>query len=351
MTSKVISSRGPGGGIAAALLLLISAAYPGEEVHVDRTAEAVVVRSPMDQWNFLFRLPALFAEAAPAEGFQVDLTATGGSGGSARIRLRLSPLPGGETRDPIETIARAREKAYIVAPEPPPVYTPAANRCLVASRTPKGQRTVLVVVDGQRLYELFLDGGGEFEDDLQRVADGFTLLDPKGRPEVPKESAGEQAEKLLEHDYYRLKLLKPQGFALMEVDPNRDPGIWVHLRRADPARGACDIRVKIHLSKALAESCVAKAEKALADMRTKYTDVRAPARPLKFATAASKEGYVIKVTGKLPAGGIVAAEEYRVIEHDNGRLYEFQMITLGGAAREFKREIAAFWKALKIIDR
>jgi len=328
-------------------LLVISAAYPADEVHVDRNADGVVVRSPMDQGNFLFRVPAQFVEGTPEEGFAADLAA----GEKARIRLRLSPLPTGETRDPIEQIARARLKGFGLPPEPPPVLTAQGNRCLVASRSATAQRTILVLVDGQRLYELFLDGSGEFEDDLQRVADGFTLLDPKGRPEVPKESEGEMKPKLLEHDYYRLKVLKPAGFGMLEVDPNRDPGIWLHLRRAEEGKGVCEIRLKIHLSKALTESCAAKAEKALAAFRSKYVDPRAPARPTKGAAAASKEAYTMKMSGKVEGSGLVASEEYRVIEHDNGRLYEIQVTNLGGAAREFKKEIAAFWKELRIIDR
>ena len=56
----------------------------------------------------------------------------------------------------------------------------------------------------------------------------------------------------------------------------------------------------------------------------------------------------LSLVGKLPKGGLVVQEEWKLFEHDNGRTYEIQLTTYAGAQREFSKGIRAFWKSIRI---
>ena len=71
--------------------------------------------------------------------------------------------------------------------------------------------------------------------------------------------------------------------------------------------------------------------------------------PLKgeIPIAGAKNAWKFKMVARTKAAGVIE-EEWRVLEHENGRVYEIQLTTYGGAAREFRKDIRAFWKKLKI---
>jgi hypothetical protein len=90
-----------------------------------------------------------------------------------------------------------------------------------------------------------------------------------------------------------------------------------------------------------------KAQKAIERFVTKYQSAKAPKKPRRTGFAGAKNAWRFKMVGKTKTSSVVE-EEWRVIEHENGRIYEIQLTTYGGAAREFKKDIRAFWKKLKI---
>jgi len=135
------------------------------------------------------------------------------------------------------------------------------------------------------------------------------------------------------------------------VDPDSDKGIFLHLRRDDKYKNRCDIRIRVHLARALKQSTAAKAQKAIERFTTKYISAKAPKKPRRTSWAGAKNAYKMKMVGKVAKTSSVVQEEWRVIEHENGRVYEIQVVTYGGAAREFKKDLAAFWKKLKIISK
>ena len=175
-----------------------------------------------------------------------------------------------------------------------------------------------------------------------------TILDPKGGP-VARTATPEQLKaKELEHGYYRLKLLKPAGFTQELVDPNTDKGIWIHLRCEDEIRNLCNIRIRVHLARTLKQDVTAKATVALNRFAAQYPNARVPKRPKNARWPGSKQALRLKMSGRLTKSGIVIQEEWVFIEHENGRIYEIQMTTYAGAQREFKKQIKAFWKSIRI---
>ncbi|MHC4576716.1 MAG: hypothetical protein ACYTFD_13285 [Planctomycetota bacterium] len=334
----------------AGLLLLLSAARAEEEIRVERAADAVIVRSPISQANFLFRAPPDFREADAEDPFVVHLAATRDRI-TARIRLRFGQVTAGQARRGLDALVREKQSEYARGYGKLSVSGEGRRR-LATTTGAAGARTVLVVVDGPRLYELFLDvspADVPLADELARVAAGFTILDPKGALDVLR--ATESKAEVIEHDYYRLKVYKPAGFRQEEVDPDHDAGIFLHLRKEDRFRNRCDVRIRVHLARALKKTPTERAQRAIERFTNQYVDAKAPRKPRRSTWPGAKNAFKLKMVGKVPKTSSVIEEEWRVIEHENGRVYEIQLTTYGGAAREFKKDIRAFWKRLKIVSK
>jgi len=47
----------------------------------------------------------------------------------------------------------------------------------------------------------------------------------------------------------------------------------------------------------------------------------------------------------------VIEEEWWILDHANGRVYEFHVECFGGASRAFKKDIEAFWRGIKIQEK
>lgn len=330
-------------------LILLSVALAEDEIRVDRQDDAVIVRSPIAQGNFLFRAPPFFKEAEAEEPFAVHLEAKQDNA-TAHIRLRLGQVTAGQARRGMDALVAEKQDAYTAGYGKPKVSGEGARR-YVETAGKAGWRMVLVVADGPRLYELFLDHAPRDATlcrQLAAVATGFTILDPKGAP-VGGAPMGDLKAGTIVHEYYRLKVFKPDGFAQQEVDPDRDKGIFLHLRREDKYRNRCDIRIRVHLARAMKQTTTLdKAKKALETFVNRYQSARAPKRPLRTSFAGAKNAWKLKMVGKETKTSSVVEEEWRFIEHENGRVYEIQLTTYGGAAREFRKDIKAFWRKLKI---
>jgi hypothetical protein len=337
---------------AASLPLLLSAAWAAEDIRVEALPDGVIVRSPAAAANFLFRAPKAFREVDVPEGFVAALAAEE-DGSKATIRLRLGELTATEARAGLDAFVKARDAEYRAGLGGAPGITGGRGRRLVAIEGEGSLRLVLALFDGPRRYELFLDatpGDSALAAQLAAVAEGFTLLDPKGPPDIGPATEGDDKAATIEHDYYRLKLVKPKGFLQQEVDPDRDAGIFLHLRREDEQKNRCDIRIRVFLAKALKESVDAKAEKRLEEFKNGHETPRAPSRPTRGRWAGASTVYRMKLAGRLPSGSVVE-EEWLILDHENGRVYEIEVGSFGGAARAFKKEIDAFWRGLKITDR
>jgi hypothetical protein len=307
----------------------------------------LLVRSPIEAWNFLFRTPAAFLEQKPEEPFLVDLKAE-----KARIRLRIASLGHADPMDP-DRLAAAREADYRIEGAAGAAVSGQGARRQVRSHAGERVRTVLLVLDGPRLYELFLDADDEeTAASLEEVARGFTILDPKGVPEGKGPPPGKELEeRVLEDDYRRLEVFKPRGFSANEGNPNEDPGIWMEMRRIDEDRSQCDIRIRSHLKKTLQGQTVEDlARKAIGRFEKAHIDVRAPRTPPRSGWPGASAAYRLKLAGRTK-NGVTVQEDCRLVDHENGRIYEFQVTMYGGAARSFEKEIAAFWKRLKITSK
>jgi hypothetical protein len=338
--------------LAASLLLLVSAVPAADEIRVETDADGVIVRSPAAAANFLFRAPAGFRPIDREEGFAIALAAEEG-GARATIRLRLGELTATEARAGLDAFVKAREQEYSAGLEGALGTNGGRGRRLAAIEGKEALRLVLVVFDGARRYELFLEGApgdSELAGRLAPVAEGFTILDPKGAPEAPGAATGDAKASALEHAYYRLKVLKPEGFLQQDVDPSSDPGIFLHLRREDDEKNRCDIRVRVFLAKATKEQPDAKAQKRIDDFRKQHESPRGPARPPRGRWPGATAAYRFKQVGKI-TGGAVVEEEWLVIDHANGRVYEIEVATYAGAARAFKKEIEAFWRGIRIQEK
>lgn len=331
-------------------LILLSVALAGDEIRIERQDDAVIVRSPIAQGNFLFRAPPFFEEQEAEEPFAVHLRAEKDKA-TAHIRLRLGQVTAGQARRGIDALVEEQRSGYTAGGGYGKVEVSGEGARRVATTAGKaGRRTVLVVVDGPRLYELFLDvspADAALAGTLREVADGFTILDPKGAP-IAGAATGDLEAGTIEHAYYRLKVFKPAGFAQQEVDPDRDKGIYLHLRKEDQYRNRCDIRIRVHLARAMKQTPASKAQKAIERFVTKYQSAKAPKRPRRTGFAGAKNAWKFKMVGRETKSSSVVEEDWRVIEHENGRVYEIQLTTYGGAAREFRKDIRAFWKKLKI---
>jgi hypothetical protein len=345
----MVPSRGgfaPLRGLALGFVLtLVSAAQEPDAITVEDDPDGgVVVRSPMAQANFLFRAPPGFRKGEPPEGFAVALERSGGEG-TARIRLRLGRSDGAAP----DALAKAREAEYRAGYGDLEVV-PQGGRALARTRGEAGARRVLVVVDGSRTYELFLEAApadSALEKQLDAVAAGFTILDPQGPPPAAATAGDAAAASIIEHEYYRLKVLKPAGFEQLPVDPGADKGIVLLLRREDAERNLCEIRVRVHLASSLKTSPEELAQTSIEAFARKHPPAKVPRRPGRASWPGANAASQFKLAGKMPSGAVVE-EEWRVIDHSNDRVYEVQVTLYAGASRAFKKELQAFWRGLKI---
>ena len=132
------------------------------------------------------------------------------------------------------------------------------------------------------------------------------------------------------------------------LDPETDLGIWTHLRREDELRNTCDIRIRVFLTRTLKKNLQDKGQERINAFESQHDSARVPKRPKRTRFPGAKEAYSLKMVGKLPRGGMVVQEEWKLFEHDNGRTYEVQVTTYAGAQREFSKAIRAFWKSIRI---
>jgi hypothetical protein len=322
-----------------AVLALLAVARAEDKIQVERTAEALVVCSPPDQANFLFRAPASFKELPPAEPFRLDLGARK-EGASARVRLKISTMGAADATKNPATLAREREKEYREGYPGDFAISGEGARRLVRVEGKQGCRRILLVRDGDRLYELFLDdspAGSAFAAALDRIAAGFTILEPKGAPAEVRLTPEELKAKMVEHEYYRLKVLKPAGFVQEEVDPDKERGIWLHLRRKDQVGNLCEIKVRVFLARAVRLTTEEKAGKAIERFVNRYADARAPKKPKRTGWRDAKHAFRANMVGKWGKTGLVVHEDYLIVDHNNGRLYEFQVTMWAGQSASSAR--------------
>jgi len=337
----------------ALLLLLLSAAGAEVEIQVEREADAVIVKSPISQGNFLFRAPLAFERAEkPPEGWMVALDAARGEA-RARILLAIETLPASALRRPLADLARARGRLTDGLSEPgKPVLEGRGERIRAQVKGRDATRTTLLVRDATRLYLLRLEerpAGKGFSESLVKVADGFTILDPKGGtiPEAP--SAAAAKPEVIEHAYYHLRVYKPAGFARIDVDPDKDRGIFLHFRREDLERNLCEIYVRVFLAKTVRQSLEERARARLKRFSAKYLHARVPRAPRRTRWPGAKAALKLHMVGKVAKSGLVVTEEWRFLDHANGRVYEIEMVLYGAAERVWKKELKTFWRKFKIL--
>ena len=340
---------------AAALFIAVGAtnAFAQHEISVERGEDAVIVKSPISQGNFLLRVPLGYSRYEREDsGWLLEMAARA-DGGHGVLRLRISELAGADLRKDLDTLIAQRDDRFAVKPDKKDWIdrTGEGGRRLLRYPGKDYARAVLAVRDGSRLYELWHEAtpkSGSLDKGFAALAEGFTILDPKGAPAIqPKDAAALKAAPL-EHDYYKIKILKPAGFLVEEVDPESDLGIWTHIRREDEVRNVCNIRIRVFLTRTLKESLEDRAQEKITQFDGQHESARVPKRPKRTRVPGSKEAYHLKLVGKMPKGGLVVQEEWKIFQHDNGRTYEIQLTTYAGAQREFSKDIRAFWKSIKI---
>ena len=336
--------------LAACLLLLLSAAGAGEDILIEPQEDGVIVRSPIAALNFLFRAPKGFKKADPGEGFAAGLAAEEG-GGKATIRLRIADLSATEARAGLDAFVTNHEAEYKQGLGGALGVTGGRGRRLAMIEGKEALRIVLVVFDGMRRYELLLDatpGDSALAAQLAPVAEGFTILDPKGAPDGGPGLGGSTKAAPLVHEYYRLKVLKPEGFVQQEVDPESDKGIYLHLRREDDQKNRCEIRVRVFLAKAVQQQADELAQHRIDEFRSRHESPKGPEHPPRGRGPGANAAYRWKQVGRLAQGGAVVEEERWILDHQNGRMYEFEVVCFAAASRAFKKEIEAFWRGIKI---
>jgi hypothetical protein len=318
---------------------------------VEPGADGVIVRSPVAAANFLFRTPPGFRKADPGEGFALGLAAEEG-GVKASVRLRLGELTATEARAGLDAYVKNHEDEYRAGLQGALGVTGGKGRRIAAIEGKESLRIVLVLFDGPRRYELFLEGApgdSPLVAQLAAVAEGFTILDPKGAPESAA-PVGDAKAAPLAHDYYRLKLLKPEGFLQQEVDPEKDPGIYLHLRREDDQKNRCDIFVRVFLAKALKEQADAKAQRRVEEFRQQHETPKGPERATRARWPGANAAFRWKQAGKMPQGTVVE-EEWLLLDHANGRVYEIEVVCYAVASRAFKKDLDGFWRSIRIEEK
>lgn len=335
------------------VLLTLSAAPVLAEIRVEKDGEATIVRAPAAEENFLFRLPAGFDRAETPEGWLVRFTRAGEGGERAEARLRILPLAMADLNRGLGEFAQSRAAEYrtgMERTEEPAVSGEGARRRVLV----KGRgmvRLVLVVRDGERLHELFLEAWPENSSlfpDLSAVADGFTILEPHAVATEEKPASPEELKaRPLSHDFYRITLIKPEGYAEQGVDPNADPGLIYSFRRVDAQKNLSTITVHARLARTQTTGLDATAQAAIDEFVKRNTDPRAPRRPARGNWAGAKECYRFTMVARQPQSNIPFSEERLFLEHTNGWIYEVRVVCFGGAAKEFRKALTAFWQSLK----
>jgi len=328
--------------------LLVGAASAAVEVQVDRREDGVIVRSAIDQGNFLFRLSPAWKQIAAEEPWLVALEA-GEDGARATLRLRIVDLPAGDLAKDFPALAAAYAPDLAKAP-----MTGEGGRRVLARAEGDTAQAALLLRDGPRLYLLRQDSGpadNPFRAGFPALAEGFTILDPKGPPPSTAVDPAQLAAEKLQHDYYRISLLKPEGFQLLPVDPDADEGIWIWLRRTDEMKNLCEIKVRVHLARTVSKSLEELAQAKIDAFTNRFEDTRVPRHPKRTAWPAASEAFSIEMSGKTPQSDIVVQQEWRLIRHGNDRIYEIEVTTYAGAKREFAKELRAFWRSIRIDNR
>jgi hypothetical protein len=319
-------------------LVLTSAA--ADTIKVEPAADAVVVRSPMKEANFLMRLPAGFVEAEATAPWMVVLRTK-----EARVRLRVELLSADKLGLAAAALAKPRATGLTLT------GSGGARRMGTGPGETGFERVALYVRDGKRFYEVVVDvaeGKAELKKSLVESLENFTLLNPQGAPEAAPEDPAELKPKTLEHSFYKIKVLKPVGFGERPPDVDHDKGIWKHLRRIDKDNNLCEIRIRSHLSVEFKKSIETLAAERMKKFADKYNDTRIPKKPKSWRIRGGKPAIQVQMSGRAPKSGLIVRADYRYVEHANGRTYEIEMILWGDAARAFKKEVKAFWKSLKI---
>jgi hypothetical protein len=325
-------------------LLLLLAPCLADTIAIDTSADAVVIRSPMSEGNFLMRLPAGFKETAAEEPWQKQVAREG-----CVVRVRIEKItPDQDSLGAAQLAApRAKQLGDLKLEG-----QGGARR--IGMGGGKGKtRLALFVRDGKRFYEVVVDfdpADPAAEKQLRDALDNFTLLDPKGAPEAAPENPETLKAQTLTHEFYKISLIKPAGFGERPPDVEGDKGIWKHFRRIDKDNNTCEIRVRSHLavsSKLKPEELMAGTMK---NFENKFNDTRIPKKPKTWRFRGAKEGYMVEMLGRVPKSGMVVQADYRAMLHDNGRIYEFDVILYGNAKRVFKKELREFWKSIKIDD-
>jgi len=324
------------------ILLLLIAPALADTIAVDTTADAVVIRSPMSEGNFLMRLPAGFAETTAEEPWQKQVARPG-----CVVRVRIEKIAAHQDSWGAARLAAPRAKKL---GDLKLEGKGGARRMGMGGGKGK-TRLALFVRDGKRFYEIVIDldpADAAAEKELRAALENFTLLDPKGAPEsAPENPETLKAEKLT-HDFYKLTVIKPAGFGERPPDVDGDKGIWKHLRRVDKDGNTCEIRIRSHLAVSSKKKPDALVAAAMKRFETRYNDVRMPKKPKTWRVRGGKEGYKVEMAARASKSGMIVHADYRAVLHDNGRLYEFDMILFGNAKRAFKKEVRAFWKSIKI---
>ncbi|MEE8103948.1 MAG: hypothetical protein V3T86_00270 [Planctomycetota bacterium] len=346
--------------IAISVLSLLSVAAGSDEITFDVDGAALVIRSPISKHNFMLRAPASFERVGDAEAPWLFHLRANEDGKFASVKLRKSALTMGEAGRDLGDLARARAakyKEHYKSPTKPKVEGADEERT-VSFRGFVGEveqgRTVVLIRNGVDLYEFFLDStppGTELELRARTVVDRFSVIDVKEALKPQKADKPDPAAlqpKKLEAEFHRIKLLKPRGFLEEQFQP-RDGLIYL-FRGRDPQENSCIIRVRVFLARSWKKNndLEKRAQKMFEQFSKDHKSAKGSKRLKRRRSFGADLGLEYKLTGRHPKGNVVVAEERRFLDHDNGRLYDIQVKTFGGAGRHFKNELKAFWRSIQL---
>jgi len=327
-------------------LILLSVALFHDEISVREEEGALVVSSPAGAGNFLFRLPPGFSRTespAPPALFEAKRSGEGG-GGRAEVRL-LRTEPGPSDLDAHARLCAGALERSLPGASAPEISGWGPKRIVVAASKER-MRILVLARDGGRLYELSAEGPPG-DADLRASVEGFTILRPRDA-DASLPPSPDLAERRLEHDFYKLVLLKPQGFAQEAVDAGTDRGLVWRLRREEAGAGVCDIRVRALLARLETRPLEELARAAVTRFSGQAKEVKAPKSPPRAPFPGAKQAFRVRLSGWLAGSGSVVQEEVLLVEHGNGWIYEFQVTTHAGAARAFAKELKAFWNSIRV---
>ncbi|MGH7162498.1 MAG: hypothetical protein ACREID_03355, partial [Planctomycetota bacterium] len=178
---------------------------------------------------------------------------------------------------------------------------------------------------------------------------GFTVVEPRSATAAEPPASPAVAEpRTVREDFYKLSLLKPEGFSLEPVDAHAQPGIVHRFRRRDAASNLCTIEVYAYLARTMNATTEATAQKVLDEFFAKHPEGKAPKRPSRAGYPGSKEAYRFALTARQSGSGVVFQEQHLVVEHGNGWVYRFSVATYGAAATEWRKPIDSFWKGIRL---